>query len=119
MIFEKRAARLKRKIRIRKKVQGTAERPRLNVFRSNRHLVVQAIDDIAGHTLVSVNTVVKDLKDKMKNNNMAAAREAGTVMAQRAKEKGIDSMVFDRNGYAYHGRIKQIAESLRGNGIHI
>ncbi len=119
MAYDKEAARQKRKSRIRRKVNGTAEKPRLSVYRSTRHMVLQAIDDVAGHTLVSVHTVEKDLKAKFKNNNITVAGEAAAVMAQRAKAKGISSMVFDRNGFAYHGRIRKIAESLRENGIRI
>jgi large subunit ribosomal protein L18 len=109
----------KRKFRIRKNLSGTAEKPRLSVFRSNRHFTVQAIDDVAGRTLVSVNTVEKELKGSIKNNNKKAAVEVATIFAERAKEKKITKMVFDRNGYVYHGRVKQIAESLRKNGIQI
>lgn len=119
MINSKEAARQKRKVRIRKKLSGTAEKPRLSVYRSNRHMVLQAIDDVSGRTLVSVHTLEKELKAKFKNNNMVTASEAAVVMAQRAKAGGIGSMVFDRNGFAYHGRIRKVAESLRENGIKI
>ncbi len=119
MIYNKEAARQKRKNRIRKKVSGTAEQPRLSVYRSNRYMVLQAIDDVAGHTVVSVHTLEKELKAKLKNNNITTAGEAAAVMAQRAKASGISSMVFDRNGFAYHGRVKKVAESLRENGIKI
>lgn len=112
-------ARRKRKVRIRKKISGTGERPRLTVFRSNRHLTIQAIDDSTGRTLVFVSSVEKLVREKVKNNNMDAAKQAGVIFAERAKKKGIKNMVFDRNGYVYHGRIKQVAESLRENGIKI
>ena len=112
-------ARRKRKVRIRKKISGTGERPRLTVFRSNRHLTIQAIDDSTGRTLVFVSSVEKLVREKVKNNNMDAAKQAGVIFAARAKKKGIKNMVFDRNGYVYHGRIKQVAESLRENGIKI
>lgn len=112
-------ARTKRKVRIRKKLSGTSERPRLTVFRSNRHLTLQAIDDSTGRTLVFVSSVEKQIREKVKSNNMDAAKQAALVFSKRAKEKGINSMVFDRNGYSYHGRVKQVAESLRENGIKI
>jgi len=115
----KQELREKRRFRIRKKVVGTAQRPRLAVFRSNKHFGLQVIDDAKGVTIASVFTVEKALKGKFKGNNMAAAKEAGAILAARAKEKGITQMVFDRSGYAYHGRVKQIAESLRENGIQI
>jgi large subunit ribosomal protein L18 len=111
--------RQKRRFRIRKKVMGTAERPRLAVFRSNKHLALQVIDDQKGATLASVFTHEKALKGKFKGNNKAAAKEAATILAQRAKKKGITKMVFDRSGYAYHGRVQQIADSMRENGIQI
>lgn len=109
----------KRKFRIRKKIKGTSEVPRLTVFRSNRHFIIQAIDDDAGKTLVSANSLEKELKGKAKNNNVKAAQQVALVLAERAGKKGIKKMVFDRNGYAYHGRVKQIAESLREHGIQI
>ena len=111
--------RKKRKARIRKKVSGTSERPRLTVFRSNRHLILQAVDDQTGRTLVFVGSIGKQIKEKVKGNNMEAAKQAAVIFAERAKEKGITNMVFDRNGYVYHGRVKQVAESLRENGIKI
>jgi large subunit ribosomal protein L18 len=115
----KRALRAKRRFIIRKKVNGTAERPRLAVFRSNKHFALQVIDDVAGVTLASVFTHEKALKGKFKSNNKATAKEAATILAQRAKKKGISKMVFDRSGYAYHGRVQQIADSMRENGIQI
>lgn len=112
-------ARHKRKVRIRKKISGTGERPRLTVFRSNRHLTLQAIDDLTGRTLVFVSSVEKQIREKVKGNNIDAAKQAAALFAERAKKKGIKTMVFDRNGYVYHGRVKQVAESLRENGIKI
>ncbi len=109
----------KRRFRIRKKINGTAERPRLAVFRSNRHFALQVIDDTKGLTIVHFFTQEKGLKGKFKGNNVATAKDAGAMLAERAKAKGITKMVFDRSGYAYHGRVKQIAESLRENGIQI
>ena len=113
------AAREKRKFRIRKKISGTSERPRLVVYRSNKHFFLQAIDDLAGKTVVSASTLEKGLKEKLKGNNITVAGQVAVVLSERAKEKGINAMVFDRNGYAYHGRIKKIAESMRENGIQI
>ena len=113
------AAREKRKFRIRKKISGTLERPRLVVYRSNKHFFLQAIDDMAGKTVVSASTLEKGLKEKLKGNNITVAGQVAVVLSERAKEKGINAMVFDRNGYAYHGRIKKIAESMRENGIQI
>lgn len=119
MSTDKKVAKQKRKFRIRKKISGTSQRPRLSVYRSNRHLILQAIDDTAGHTLVFVSSIEKQLREKMKGNNMAVAEQVAAIFAERAKEKGIKSMVFDRNGLAYHGRVKKIAENLRENGIEI
>ncbi|MBI3793339.1 MAG: 50S ribosomal protein L18 [Nitrospinae bacterium] len=115
----KKVLRAKRRFRIRKNLSGTAERPRLAVFRSNKHFGLQVIDDTKGVTIVSVFTQEKELKGKFKGNNVAAAKEAASILAKRAKEKGVTKMVFDRSGYAYHGRVKQIAESLRENGVQI
>ncbi len=116
---EKSRLRERRKFRIRKTVIGTAQRPRLTVTRSNKHFSLQVIDDSVGNTLVSAFTVEKELKGKFKGNNLEAAKQIAGVLAERAKAKGITTMVFDRNGYRYHGRIKQIAESLREHGIQI
>jgi len=115
----KQELREKRRFRIRKKVNGTADRPRLTVFRSNRHFALQVIDDAKGVTIAAFFTQEKGLKGKFKSNNMVTAKEAGAILAERVKSKGITKMVFDRSGYAYHGRVKQIAESLRENGIQI
>ncbi len=109
----------RRKIRIRKKVKGTPERPRLSVFRSNRHLVLQAVDDVSGKTVVSAQSVEKELQGRFTKNNMETATGLAAMLAERARAKGITKMVFDRSGYAYHGRVKQVAESLRENGITI
>jgi len=119
MIKGKIANKLKRKARIRKKVSGSALRPRLSVFKSNRHFILQVIDDNAGNTLVSASTLEKELRDKVKNNNIPTAERIALAVAERAKAKGISKMVFDRNGNAYHGKMKKIADSLRENGIQI
>jgi large subunit ribosomal protein L18 len=102
--------------RIRKKVAGTAERPRLSVYRSLNHISAQVIDDATGNTIVAASTVEKAMRDKP-GGNVAAAREVGKAIAERAKEKGIDQVVFDRGGYIYHGRVKGLAEAAREAGL--
>jgi len=119
MINKQSTPRDRRKFRIRKKLSGTSSRPRLTVTRSNKHLSLQAVDDVAGNTLVSAQTVEKDVKSKLLNNNKGVAVGLAVLFAERAKAKGITEMVFDRNGYAYHGRIKTIADKLREDGIKI
>ena len=106
--------RLKVHRRIRRKVQGSADRPRLAVFRSLRHFYAQLVDDAAGVTLVSVSTLRSGEKQ---GSNIEAARALGKIMADTAKEKKIESVVFDRGGYIYHGRIKAFAESARDQGL--
>jgi large subunit ribosomal protein L18 len=101
--------------RIRRKLRGTAERPRLAVFRSVAHIYVQVIDDAAGATLVSASTV--DKGGKAKGGNVAAATSIGKLVAERAKEKGIKRVVFDRGGYQYHGRVKALADAARSAGL--
>ncbi len=101
--------------RIRAKLRGTAERPRLAVFRSVAHIYAQVIDDNAGRTLVAASTAEKD--HKRGGGNLAAAKEVGKLVADRAKDKGIRSVVFDRGGYQYHGRIKALAEAAREAGL--
>jgi large subunit ribosomal protein L18 len=100
--------------RIRLKMGGTAERPRLNVYRSLNHLYVQVIDDAAGETLVSASTLSGKIKT---GGNIAAAKEVGKLVAERAQEKGIKKVVFDRGGYLYHGRIKALADAAREAGL--
>lgn len=102
--------------RIRKKVVGTAERPRLSVYRSLKHISAQLIDDAKGQTLASASTVEKDLRGGA-GGNVSAAREVGKLIAQRAQEKGIQQVVFDRGGYIYHGRVKGLAEAAREAGL--
>ena len=109
------AQRLKRHKRVRGKVSGTPERPRLNVFRSEKHIYAQIIDDVNGVTLCSASTVEKDFEGL--GSNKAAARKVGNTVAQRAKEKGIDQVVFDRGGYVYHGRVMELAEGAREGGL--
>jgi len=101
--------------RIRRKLRGTAERPRLAVFRSVAHIYAQVIDDAAGATLASASTV--DKGGKTKGGNLAAATAIGKLVAERAKEKGIQKVVFDRGGYQYHGRIKALADAARTAGL--
>lgn len=114
-IDDKRRKRVKRKIRIRKKLSGSKKIPRLTVFRSNRYTYLQVIDDLSGNTLASVSNREKDLL-KLKNR-VADAHKLGEKMGERLKEKKIKSVVFDRNGYPYHGIIKSIAEGTRKAGI--
>lgn len=104
--------------RIRKKLRGTPERPRLAVFRSQANIYAQVIDDDAGRTLCAASSLDKDLRGKSgRGGNVAAAKEVGTLIASRAKEKGIDAVVFDRGGFQYHGRIKALADAARGGGL--
>ncbi len=116
MQISKNDARKHRKIRIRKKINGTAERPRLVVFRSNMHMYVQIIDDLTGSTIVSASTLKLDNNKKCACNKEKAA-EVGKAIAKLALEKNIKSVVFDRNGYLYHGKIKSLADSARENGL--
>ena len=117
-ILSKTDRRVFRHTRVRKAVVGTVERPRLNVFRSAKHISVQIIDDLAGHTLVAVSSSGKDMKAQFKTGaNLKAARAIGKLVAQKAKEKGIQTVVFDRGGYLYHGRIKELAEGCREGGL--
>jgi large subunit ribosomal protein L18 len=108
------AKRLRRRRRVRAKVRGSAERPRLAVFRSNRGIAAQLIDDDKGHTLVAVNWTEPDLKGL---GRMDQAKRAGEVIASRAKEAGVDTVVFDRGGYRYQGRVKALADGAREGGL--
>ncbi|MDA7028257.1 50S ribosomal protein L18 [Bacillus sp. CLL-7-23] len=112
----KNAARLKRHARVRAKLSGTAERPRLNVFRSNKHIYAQVIDDANGVTLVSASTLDKDFNAENSGDASAAAK-VGELVAKRASEKGITNVVFDRGGYLYHGRVKALADAAREAGL--
>ncbi len=110
--------RVKKHMRIRNRFSGTAERPRLAVFRSNNHMYAQIIDDTVGNTLVSASTVEKSVKGELeKTNNVDAAAYLGTVIAKRAIEKGIKEVVFDRGGFLYHGKIAALAEAAREAGL--
>ena len=103
--------------RIRKKVQGTAERPRLSVYRSLNHVYAQVIDDLAGKTLASASTAEGKKADRKTGGNLAAAKMVGKTIAERAKAKGISQVVFDRGGYIYHGRVKALADAAREAGL--
>ena len=103
--------------RIRKQILGTAERPRLNVYRSLNHIYAQLIDDQQGRTLVSASTVEGQGASKRTGGNVAAAKEVGKTIAQRAQEKGLTRVVFDRGGYLYHGRVKALADAAREAGL--
>lgn len=111
-------ARKKRHARVRRHISGTAERPRLNVFRSNTDIYVQVIDDLAGNTLVSASSIDKELRAKMSGlNKSEQAKLVGQAIADRAKALGIETVVFDRGGYRYIGRVKALAEGARENGL--
>ena len=111
----KNAMRLKRHVRVRGKISGTPECPRLNVFRSNANIYAQIIDDVNGVTLVSASSLEKDFT--CEGDKKAAAKKVGQNVAERAKAKGIDTVVFDRGGYVYHGRVKALAEGAREGGL--
>ena len=113
---QKRVARQRRHSRVRKKVHGTAERPRLAVFRSSRHIGAQLIDDVAGTTLASASTVEKDLRSGS-TGTADAAKTVGSVLAERAKAAGITQVIFDRGGFRYHGRVAALAEAAREAGL--
>ena len=110
--------RLRRKKRIRKKVEGSAERPRLSVFRSAKHIYAQVIDDVAGSTLATASTLTKTVRgDDGDKNESDAAKLVGAAIAEACNAKGIEKVVFDRNGYIYHGRIKALADAAREAGL--
>ncbi|MGX7014756.1 50S ribosomal protein L18 [Vagococcus silagei] len=111
---DKNKTRQKRHRRVRNKISGTAECPRLNVFRSNKNIYAQIIDDVAGVTLASASTVEKEFTAEDKT---AAAKAVGAAVAKRANEKGIKAVVFDRGGYLYHGRVEALAQAARENGL--
>ena len=110
--------RVKKHMKIRNRFSGTAERPRLAVFRSNNHMHAQIIDDTVGNTLVAASTLEKEVKEQLeKTNNVDAAAYLGTVIAKRAIEKGIDTVVFDRGGFIYQGKIEALADAAREAGL--
>lgn len=112
---DRKMERARRHARVRTKISGTAERPRLCVYRSNTNLYVQIIDDVAGNTLVSASTLDKEIKTK--HANKEAAKELGTLIAKKAADKKINTVVFDRGGYIYHGVVKELAEAAREGGL--
>jgi len=115
---QKKAARIKRQVRVRKKIKGTLARPRLNVFKSARHIYAQLIDDTTGKTLVAASTVKGEVNSELKyTGNIEAARKVGAAVAKMALAREITAVVFDRNGFLYHGRVKALAESARENGL--
>jgi len=116
---KKKLTRKRRHLRVRKKVSGTSERPRLNVYRSLKHIHAQIIDDTRGHTLVSVSTLEPALKDQLPaaTGNAEAARKAGEILAKKALDAGVKEVVFDRGGFLYHGRVKALAEGARSQGL--
>ncbi|MCB0342948.1 MAG: 50S ribosomal protein L18 [Bdellovibrionales bacterium] len=120
LIFNKKTsqkvvARLKNRVRIRKKVQGTSERPRLSVYRSGRHMYAQLLDDVTGNTLASASTLTVSVEGG--KSSCAAAKAVGEAVAKKAMEKNIKNVVFDRSGYVYHGRVKALAEGAREAGL--
>lgn len=116
--FSKEVSRKRRHLRIRKKYKGTSEQPRLCVFRSNKYIYGQIIDDVQGITLVSASSLESDMKGKSDSKiNLSVAEETGTLVAKRAIEKGIKKIVFDRGGFLYHGKIKAFADAARAAGL--
>lgn len=114
-VLEKQRKRIKRKISIRKKITGTPERPRMSIYKSNKYIYVQVIDDIAGNTLVSVNNMQKEFSSI--KSNVAEASKLGKAIAKKLTEKKISTVVFDRNGFAFHGVVKAVADGAREAGI--
>ncbi|WP_456264606.1 50S ribosomal protein L18 [Helcococcus bovis] len=115
--FSKKENRKARHLRVRKKLSGTPDKPRLNMYKSNANIYAQIIDDVNGVTLVSASTLDKDLKGENVGANIESAKKVGTLVAKRALEKGIEEVVFDRSGYIYHGKVKELAESAREAGL--
>ena len=115
-IINKNEMRMKRHVRVRGKISGTPECPRLNVFRSNANIYAQIIDDVNGVTLVSANTLEKEFEGA--TGNAEAAKKVGLVLAERAQAKGIEDVVFDRGGYIYHGRVAALADGAREGGLN-
>ena len=117
-LSQKNLSRIKRKIRVRKKIKGVTERPRLNVFKSSRHIYAQLIDDTTGTTIVSASTLDSAVNLGLSHTgNIEAAVRVGASIAKTALSKGINTVVFDRNGFLYHGRIKALADAARENGL--
>ena len=112
---DRKMERTRRHLRVRRKISGTAQRPRLCVYRSNKNIYVQIIDDVAGNTLAQASTLDKEIKTKYANKE--AAKEVGALIAKRAADKKIETVVFDRGGYIYHGVVKELAEAARESGL--
>jgi large subunit ribosomal protein L18 len=113
----RRQGRIRRHRRVRKRVHGTTERPRLAVYRSNKHISAQVIDDERGHTLAAASSTEADLRSAGTGGSVAAAERVGALVAERAKAAGVTAVVFDRGGYAYHGRVAAIADAARNGGL--
>ena len=118
MALSKAKRRQRIKYRIRKRLSGSGERPRMTVYRSNKQIYVQLVDDVSGQTLVSASSKEKEIASQ-KVNKIDQAKLVGKRLAEKAKEKGIESVVFDRNGYLYHGRVKNLADAARKSGLKI
>ncbi|MBW3610095.1 MAG: 50S ribosomal protein L18 [Actinomycetota bacterium] len=118
-VKQKHVARVRRHRRVRKKVRGTAERPRLAVFRSNRHMAVQVVDDLTGRTLAAASSLEADLRAAGPTGNRAAAAAVGRLVAERARAAGITKVVFDRGGFLYHGRVAAVADAAREAGLEL
>jgi len=117
-LIDKNKIRVRKHVRVRKKIAGTAEKPRLSVFRSSRHIYAQIIDDVSGTTLVAASTLDEAIKGKLEyTGNKNAAHEVGKLVGAKAIEKGIKKVVFDRGGYLYHGRVKELADGAREAGL--
>ena len=114
---QRHAGRLRRHRRVRKKISGNAERPRLAVYRSNKHISVQLIDDLNGHTIAAASTVEPDLRKQGSGSTVDAAKRVGTLIAQRAKSAGVTKVVYDRGGFIFHGRVAAAADAAREAGL--
>ena len=117
-LIKNRARHQRRRHRLRKIVSGTPERPRMVVYRSLRHIEVQLVDDVAGHSLLGLSTQCKDLKEREFENRVEQGREVGKIIAAKAREKGIEQVVFDRGGFLYHGIVKAVADGAREAGLN-
>ena len=117
MVLTKQKRRLRIRRRIRKIISGTNERPRMSVFRSNKNIYVQLIDDLSGKTKASASSLCKNVIEEKTDNKSGQAKAVGKLIAQRAKDAGIEKVVFDRNGYLYHGRVKALADGAREGGL--
>lgn len=117
MSLTKKERRIRIKHRIRKKISGTGDEPRMSIFRSNKQIYVQLIDDTQGKTLLSISSKSKDIAEKETKNKTEQAKLVGKIAAEKSKAAGIDKVVFDRNGYLYHGRIKALADAAREGGL--